>query len=91
MFTTKQEADLAASSLGVRTVRPWDQLELGPFTVTAVPALDGLGDPQVSWVVEADGKRLLHGGDTAFHGYLGSSPGGPGRSTSPRCRSTGRS
>lgn len=69
VFTAKQEADLAASSLAVRTVRPWQHLELGPFTVTAVPAVDGLGDPQVSWVVEADGKRLLHGGDTAFHGY----------------------
>ena len=40
----------------------------GPFAVTAVPAVDGFGDPQVSWVVAADGERILHGGDTLFHG-----------------------
>ena len=31
--------------------------ELGPFTCTALPAVDGLGDPQVSWLVEAGGVR----------------------------------
>jgi L-ascorbate metabolism protein UlaG (beta-lactamase superfamily) len=34
-----------------------------------MPAVDGLGDPQVSWLVEADGRRALHLGDTVFHGY----------------------
>lgn len=38
------------------------------FVVHAVPASDGLGDPQVSWVVEAEGKRILHAGDTLWHG-----------------------
>ena len=33
-----------------------------------MPASDGFGDPQVSWVVEADGTRILHAGDTLFHG-----------------------
>jgi L-ascorbate metabolism protein UlaG (beta-lactamase superfamily) len=33
-----------------------------------VPAVDGLGDPQVGWVVEAGGARVFHGGDTLFHG-----------------------
>lgn len=69
VFTAKQEGDLAASGLHVRTVSEWEQNELGPFTVTAVPAIDGLGDPQVNWVVEAEGARLFHGGDTMFHGY----------------------
>jgi L-ascorbate metabolism protein UlaG (beta-lactamase superfamily) len=36
--------------------------------VTAVFAVDGLGDPQVSWIVAADGSRILHGGDTVWHG-----------------------
>jgi L-ascorbate metabolism protein UlaG (beta-lactamase superfamily) len=67
VFTADQERDLAESDLDVEVVRPWDRHEIGPFTVTAVPALDGLGDPQVSWVVEADGARFLHGGDTMFH------------------------
>ena len=30
---------------------------------------DGVGDPQVAWLVEADGVRVLHLGDTMFHGY----------------------
>ena len=46
----------------------WDSFEIGPFTATAVPAVDGFGDPQVSWLVEAEGKRVLHAGDTLFHG-----------------------
>lgn len=69
VFTAKQESELAASDLDVRTVAEWERTTLGPFTVTAVPAIDGLGDPQVNWVVEADGQRLFHGGDTMFHGY----------------------
>src|SRR5256885_673325 len=43
--------------------------EAGPFTVTAVPAVDGSGDPQVSWLIEVDGKRVLHLGDTMWHGW----------------------
>jgi L-ascorbate metabolism protein UlaG (beta-lactamase superfamily) len=41
---------------------------VGPFTCTALPAVDGLGDPQISWLVEAGGTRVLHLGDTVFHG-----------------------
>jgi L-ascorbate metabolism protein UlaG (beta-lactamase superfamily) len=67
-FTVEQERALAAGSLDLRVVAEWDRHELGLFTVTAVPAVDGLGDPQVSWVVEADGTRILHAGDTLFHG-----------------------
>ena len=37
--------------------------------MTAVPAVDGFGDPQVSWAVEAGGHRVLHAGDTLFHGW----------------------
>ena len=39
------------------------------FLAISVPAVDGLGHPQVSWVVDAGGKRVFHGGDTAWHGY----------------------
>ena len=45
------------------------RLEVGPFAITPLPAVDGLGDPQVSWLVEAGGHRVLHLGDTIFHGY----------------------
>ena len=60
--TTAQEA------IGGTVVAPWETIGVGAFTITADPAVDGFGDPQVSWVVEADGKRILHCGDTLFHG-----------------------
>lgn len=41
----------------------------GPVEIYAVPAVDGLGDVQVSWVVLHDRLRLFHGGDTMWHGY----------------------
>lgn len=47
----------------------WEPQLLGDFTATAVPALDGYGDPQVSWVVSAGGRRIFHGGDTLWHGH----------------------
>ncbi len=62
------EAELAAAGITPRRMAPGDTHEVGPFTVTAVDAVDGTGDPQVSWVVEAGGTRILHGGDTLWHG-----------------------
>ena len=47
----------------------WEPQLLGDFTATAVPASDGYGDVQVSWVVSAGGRRIFHGGDTLWHGY----------------------
>jgi L-ascorbate metabolism protein UlaG (beta-lactamase superfamily) len=50
-------------------------IELGePFvkdgvTFTAVPAVDGFGDPQASWVIEGGGKKIIHCGDSLWHGY----------------------
>jgi L-ascorbate metabolism protein UlaG (beta-lactamase superfamily) len=42
---------------------------LGPFDVTALPAVDGLGDPRISFFVELDAIRIIHCGDTLWHGY----------------------
>ena len=68
--TMLAEKGLEEASLpDVRVVEPWQTATVGPFTATAVPAVDGFGDPQVSWVVEADGVRIFHGGDTTFHGF----------------------
>lgn len=38
------------------------------FVAFAVPASDGLGSPQNAWVVEGGGKRIIHCGDTIWHG-----------------------
>lgn len=67
--TAAAEAGLAGHDLPTQVVQPWDTVERGPFRATAVPAVDGLGDNQVSWVLEADGVRIFHGGDTVFHGF----------------------
>ncbi|NUO76578.1 MAG: MBL fold metallo-hydrolase [Lysobacter sp.] len=47
----------------------WEPQLLGDYTATPVPASDGYGDTQVSWVVSAGGRRIFHGGDTLWHGY----------------------
>jgi L-ascorbate metabolism protein UlaG (beta-lactamase superfamily) len=62
-------AELERSGLARTGVEAWECLEAGPFALSALPAVDGLGDPQVSWLVEAEGLRVLHLGDTIFHGY----------------------
>lgn len=62
-------SQVAAGGFAVHGLQVWESTVIGPFKVTAVPAVDGLGDPQVSWLVEADGVRLLHCGDTLWHGY----------------------
>jgi L-ascorbate metabolism protein UlaG (beta-lactamase superfamily) len=62
-------AELERAALQRRAMDAWERAEAGPFAITALPAVDGLGDPQVSWLVEAEGQRVLHLGDTIFHGY----------------------
>ncbi|MEU0922961.1 MBL fold metallo-hydrolase [Streptomyces solisilvae] len=67
--TLPAERELALHRLAAEVVDAWSTREFGPFRVTAVPSVDGLGDPQLNWVVQADGQRVFHGGDTMFHGY----------------------
>jgi L-ascorbate metabolism protein UlaG (beta-lactamase superfamily) len=62
-------AELEGAGLNRRSVDVWERIEVGPFAIRALPAVDGIGDPQVSWLVEADGLRVLHLGDTLFHGF----------------------
>ena len=66
---TQADHELNAAGLERRRVAAWDTARIGPFAVTALPAVDGTGDPQVSWLVEAEGTRVVHLGDTLFHGY----------------------
>lgn len=62
------EHELQATGLARNAIGPWESVSVGPFSCTALPAVDGLGDPQVSWLVEAGDERVLHLGDTVFHG-----------------------
>jgi L-ascorbate metabolism protein UlaG (beta-lactamase superfamily) len=65
-----QAADtVAGAGFNARGVEEWETVEIGDLQVTAVPAVDGFGSPQVSWVVEHAGRRLIHCGDTLWHGY----------------------
>jgi L-ascorbate metabolism protein UlaG (beta-lactamase superfamily) len=61
--------ELDRAELRRRPTEIWDRTEAGAFTITALPAVDGLGDPQISWLVEGEGQRILHLGDTIYHGH----------------------
>jgi L-ascorbate metabolism protein UlaG (beta-lactamase superfamily) len=63
------DQELSAAALSRHPLAPWSRARAGGFTLTALPAVDGTGDPQVSWLIEAAGKRVLHLGDTMFHGW----------------------
>jgi L-ascorbate metabolism protein UlaG (beta-lactamase superfamily) len=41
----------------------------GDLAARAVPAVDGIGHPQFSWVIDGGHKRIIHCGDTLWHGY----------------------
>jgi len=66
------QAEIAATvaSRGHRTtaLQVYEPVALGDFTVIPVPAVDGLGERQVSWVVIGGGRRVIHCGDTVWHG-----------------------
>jgi L-ascorbate metabolism protein UlaG (beta-lactamase superfamily) len=47
----------------------YEPILAGDLIVTAVPAVDWVGDEQVSWVVSDGSINIFHGGDTAWHGY----------------------
>ena len=50
-------------------VDAWDTVAVEDLKFTAVPAVDGFGTPQVSWVVANGDRRLIHCGDTLWHGH----------------------
>lgn len=41
----------------------------GDLVAIPVPAVDGFGHPQVSWVIQGGAKKIIHCGDTLWHGY----------------------
>ncbi|WP_245600151.1 MBL fold metallo-hydrolase [Paenibacillus harenae] len=46
-----------------------ESFAIGDMKITATYSVDGIGDPQVAWIVESGGKKLIHCGDTLWHGY----------------------
>jgi L-ascorbate metabolism protein UlaG (beta-lactamase superfamily) len=61
--------EFGAAGLQIAEADAWERFEIGPFTVTALPAADGTGESQVSWSIAAGQQRILHCGDTMFHGW----------------------
>jgi L-ascorbate metabolism protein UlaG (beta-lactamase superfamily) len=59
---------VARAGLNPRGVGLWDAVEIGELKVTAVPAVDGFGATQVSWVISHRDRSLIHCGDTLWHG-----------------------
>lgn len=61
-------ATVASRGFRVLALDLYEPAPLGDFTVLPVPAVDGLGERQVSWVVIGGGRRIIHCGDTLWHG-----------------------
>jgi len=69
LVVVRGDADDAAwQGIPVRSVDLYEPVSLGGFTAIAVPAVDGFGDTQVSWIVIGGGRRIIHCGDTVWHG-----------------------
>ncbi|MGJ8662833.1 MAG: MBL fold metallo-hydrolase [Marinicella sp.] len=58
------------SSRGFKVIstKLYQPVQRSGFTVIPVPAVDGTGDHQISWIVMVDGNKYFHGGDTVWHG-----------------------
>jgi L-ascorbate metabolism protein UlaG (beta-lactamase superfamily) len=50
---------IARDGFAVTGASVYEPISIGPFTLTALPAVDGLGDPQVSFLVEAEDIKLM--------------------------------
>jgi L-ascorbate metabolism protein UlaG (beta-lactamase superfamily) len=59
---------IASRGLRVIPAKMYEPVFRGAFMFTAVPAEDGFGDHQVSWVVSNGDQTVLHAGDTLWHG-----------------------
>jgi L-ascorbate metabolism protein UlaG (beta-lactamase superfamily) len=69
LAVAQADHELTAAGLARSPTAAWTSVDAGPFTLTALPAVDGTGDPQVSWLIAAEGRRVLHLGDTMNHGW----------------------
>jgi L-ascorbate metabolism protein UlaG (beta-lactamase superfamily) len=60
--------ELRDAGLRAHGFEPWETKKLDMISVAAVAAVDWRGDDQVSWVVEHNRHRIIHCGDTIWHG-----------------------
>lgn len=65
----ESEAKIRRDGFQTRGLSSYEIAAFGPFNVTALPAVDGLGEPRVSFFIELDEIRMIHSGDTLWHGY----------------------
>ncbi len=52
----------AAGFTSITEVDPWEQVKLGPLTVTAAPAKHGV--PEVTYILQAAGRTVFFGADS---------------------------
>lgn len=71
VFMPAESTALAAKAglTNVHGATPGQSFTVGTLRVSAVPSVDGTGDAQVAWVVEGGGRKIIHAGDTLWHGY----------------------
>ena len=62
-------AAVAGAGFRTRSVELHEPTLLREICATAVEAVDGIGESEVSWVVSGGGRRIFHGGDTLWHGH----------------------
>jgi L-ascorbate metabolism protein UlaG (beta-lactamase superfamily) len=67
-LTAYAETRFAEYELATEVIGEWEERIVGPFRICTTPAIDGFGDPQLSWIIECAGRRIIHAGDTMFHG-----------------------
>jgi L-ascorbate metabolism protein UlaG (beta-lactamase superfamily) len=66
--TRAAEQELAEHDLTTVVVDEGGIAQQGPFRFTALRGVDGSGDTQHTWLIEVDGQKAIHAGDTMWHG-----------------------
>lgn len=71
VYLPEESEEVARSTelVNVTGVVKHQTFRIGDLSVTATHAVDGLGDPQIAWIVQAGETKLIHSGDTLWHGY----------------------
>ncbi|OXL86282.1 hypothetical protein BCV73_26775 [Paenibacillus sp. SSG-1] len=67
-----QESVLLAENSGLNRVigaSVGDAFQIGALSAAATYSVDGVGDVQIAWALSDGEHRLLHCGDTLWHGY----------------------